>query len=94
MTLTGDPSLIDPGFRRPPKNPLILLQRWLWNADKIKICEPRAMVLSTVDILQRPSSRVVLLKECDEMGVAFSTSQESAKGRDLEKNAWAAGNLY
>lgn len=94
MTLTGNPTLVYSGFDNPPSNPFLLLQKWLKTANKLNICEPYAMVLSTVDQLHHPSSRVVLLKEWDETGVIFGTSQESFKGKDLQANPWAAGTLY
>lgn len=93
-TLTGDPTLVDPGFDTPTKNPLYLLQKWLDEADNLNIAEPRGMVLSTVDSRCHPSSRVVLLKECDETGIIFTTSSTSTKGKDLELNPFAAGNLW
>ncbi len=94
MTLEGSSTLIDLGFDAPPKNPLFLLQKWLEIAERVGVNEPRGMVLSTVNGLNHPSSRVVLLKECDEKGVIFGTSQTSAKGKDLESNPWAAGTLW
>ena len=94
MTLTGDPSRVDPGFENPPENPMLLLQRWLAKADELAVSEPRSMMIATVDHDHRPSSRVVLLKDCDEGGIIFATSQESAKGKDLLLNPWAAGTLW
>jgi pyridoxamine 5'-phosphate oxidase len=94
MTLTGNSSLVDPGFDFPPSNPMTLFQRWLSKADKIKVSEPRGMVLATVDYEQRPSSRVLLLKDLDEQGVTFSTGEESSKGQDLLQNPCAAGTLW
>ncbi|MEI6417266.1 MAG: pyridoxamine 5'-phosphate oxidase family protein [Verrucomicrobiota bacterium] len=94
MTLTGDSALVDPGFEEPPANPMLLFQRWLAKADEIKVREPRSMVLATVDCKQRPSCRVLLLKDCDERGVVFSTGEESAKGKDILLNPWAAGSLW
>jgi len=93
-TLTGDPTLVESGFDDPPSNPLVLLNKWLQTADKLGVNEPKGISLSTVDGYGRPSSRVVLLKDCDERGVIFGTSQESAKGKDLEVNPWAAGTLW
>lgn len=94
MTLTGNSILVESSFDSPPDNPLLMLQEWLELADKVGVSEPRSMVLSTLDKFNRPSSRVVLLKECDATGVIFGTSQYSAKGRDLQSNPWAAGNLW
>ena len=94
MTLAGNLTLVDSGFDNPPENPFFLLQQWLEIADKVGASEPRGLVLSTVNIFGRPSSRVVLIKGCDERGVIFGTSQESAKGKDLEVNPYAAGTLW
>jgi len=94
MTLAGNPSLVNSGFDKPPVNPLSLLQDWLTQAEKLGVSEPKGVVISTVDTSGRPSSRVVLLKNCDEHGVIFATGQDSAKGKDLEINPWAAGTLW
>lgn len=81
MTLTGNSSLVDPGFDSPAENPMLFFQRWLLKADEIEVSEPRGIVLAAVDRKQRPSSRVLLLKDVDEKkGVTFSTGEESAKG--------------
>lgn len=94
MTLTGDPTLVNTNFNTPPNNPLHMLSEWLNTADKLRVNEPRGIVLSTVDNANRPSSRVVLLKECDEKGIIFSSSEDSAKGKDLKINPWASGTLW
>lgn len=94
MTLTGDFSLVDPGFNNPPDNPFFMLQKWLELADRLRVSEPKGLILSTVDSDGQPSSRVVLLKKCDKNGVIFGTSQESTKGKDLESNPWAAGTFW
>ncbi len=94
-TLTGNPDLVDPGFNAPPENPIHLLNSWLEKADELNISEPRSLVLSTINKkTSRPSSRVVLLKFCDNSGVIFSTSAFSTKGQEIEKNPIAAGNLW
>ncbi len=94
MTLTGNPTLVNTNFNTPPNDPLDMLREWLNIADKLGISEPRGMVLATVNNDNRPSSRVVLIKECDEKGVIFSSSEESAKGKDLKINPWASGTLW
>lgn len=93
-TLTGNPDLVDSGFNHPPKNPLDLLRFWLDTADTVKIREPKGLVLSTISNTGRPSSRVVLLKEIDDTGVIFSSSELSQKGEDLQSNPIAAGTLW
>ncbi len=93
-TLSGDPTLVDGGLDEPPHHPLILLEKWLSDAHKLCVREPRGLVLSTVDQRGRPSSRVVLLKSVDDSGIIFATSASSAKGRDLAAHPFAAGNLW
>jgi len=94
QSLTGNPNLVDPGFGNPPANPLALFQKWLEEAERLSVKEPRALVLSTVNKLGHPSSRVVFLRACDETGIIFATSALSAKGKELSSNPWAAGTLW
>ena len=61
QSLTGNPTLVDPGFDTPPSNPMSLFQRWLEEAEKVNVQEPRALILSTINTQMRPSSRVVFL---------------------------------
>jgi pyridoxine/pyridoxamine 5'-phosphate oxidase len=81
MTLTGNAALVNPEFELPPSNPLLLFQKWLEIAEKVGVCEPRVLTLSSIDIANRTSSRVLLLKECDETGIVFGASQESTRGK-------------
>ncbi len=94
LTLTGNPDCVNPGFDCPPDNPLQLLKEWLESADRLKIVEPRGLVLSTINDCGRPSSRVVLMKTVDDTGVIFASSETSQKGKDLEKNPIIAGTLW
>lgn len=91
-SLTGNAALVNPGFDKPPENPLSLLQKWLDTAEKL-VNEPKSLILSTVDTLNRPSSRV-LLTDCDDTGIYFGTSDSSTKAKDLQTNPWAAGTLW
>ncbi len=56
--------------------------------------DPNAMVLSTVGPGQRPSSRVVLLKDFDARGFVFFTNFESRKGGELQGQPFAALVFY
>ncbi len=67
---------------------------WFEAAGKAGIEEPNAMVLSTVDINGKPSSRVVLLKEFDSTGFVFFTNYNSKKGHDLAINPHACLNFW
>ncbi len=70
--------------------PLPLFERWLAEALEAKLPEPTAMTLATVGADGRPSTRVVLLKGCDERGLVFYTNYGSRKGRELAANPHAA----
>jgi len=92
-TLSGDPTLELPEFDSPPEDPLLLLARWLQEADARGVREPRALALATADAEGRPSSRILLLKQVTP-ALVFSGSYESRKGRELAANPRAAGTLY
>lgn len=68
------------------KNPLMQLTKWLEEAVKEKVQEPTAMVLSTVDSVGNPESRVVLLKDLNAVGLVFYTNYESKKGWQIKTN--------
>ena len=68
-------------------DPLRQFQRWFDDAVNGDVAEPNAMVLSTVDGQNRPSSRTVLLKDLTADGFTFFTNYESNKGQDIAGNA-------
>jgi pyridoxamine 5'-phosphate oxidase len=70
--------------------PLLQFQKWLAEALAEKIPEPNAMTLATVSPQGRPSSRPVLIKDCDEQGIVWFTNYQSRKGHDLEVTPFAA----
>ena len=63
-------------------------------AEELKLKDPLAMSLATVDRNARPSVRMVLLRGCDERGFVFYTNSLSKKGQDLSENPSAAICLY
>ncbi|MCW2833565.1 MAG: pdxH [Nocardioides sp.] len=67
-------------------DPVEMFRRWLREAVAAGMHEPNAMVLSTVGVAQRPSSRIVLLKGLDERGFVLFTNHTSRKARELEAN--------
>jgi pyridoxamine 5'-phosphate oxidase len=71
-------------------DPLRQFQRWLQQAIDGQLPEPNAMTLATVGEDGRPSSRIVLIKGCDERGIVWYTNYHSRKGRELEARPWAA----
>jgi len=70
--------------------PLRQFDQWLTQAIAAAVPEPTAMTLATVGSDLRPSTRVVLLKGCDEQGLAWYTNYESRKGQELAGNPFAA----
>jgi pyridoxamine 5'-phosphate oxidase len=65
-------------------------ERWLQQALDAKLPEPNAMTLATVGSDGRPSTRVVLIKGCDERGIVWYTNYHSRKGRELASQPFAA----
>jgi pyridoxamine 5'-phosphate oxidase len=70
--------------------PLHFFQQWLEEAIAHDVSEPTAMTVATVGENGRPSTRVVLLKDCDERGLVWYTNYESRKGRELAHLPYAA----
>ncbi|MEO8279698.1 MAG: pyridoxamine 5'-phosphate oxidase [Ideonella sp.] len=71
-------------------DPLRQFQHWLQQALQAELPEPNAMTLATVGPDGRPSTRIVLIKGCDERGIVWYTNYESRKGRELAAHPWAA----
>ena len=70
--------------------PLALFNQWMDQAIAHDVSEPTAMTLATVGANGRPSTRVVLLKGCDERGIVWYTNYDSRKGEELAGNPFAA----
>jgi pyridoxamine 5'-phosphate oxidase len=68
------------------KNPLKQFEKWMEEALDSKIPEPNAMTLSTVDMENKPHSRVVLLKGLEDGGFVFYTNYASEKGKQIDQN--------
>lgn len=64
-------------------NPLTQLATWLREAEAAEVFEPNAMVVSTADTEGAVSSRTVLLKGLDDLGLEFVTNYRSRKGQAL-----------
>ena len=79
---------LDEGASHP--DPRLQFEQWLNEAMKAELPEPNAMTLATVGPDGRPSTRVVLIKGCDERGIVWYTNYESRKGRELEGRPFAA----
>jgi len=68
---------------------LVLLHRWIDDAEAAGIVEPNAMVLATVEA-GRPATRTVLCKSADADGITFYSNYDSAKGADLAITPYAS----
>jgi pyridoxamine 5'-phosphate oxidase len=79
---------LDPAEVAP--DPIEQFRGWFAAAREAGIFEPEAMTVSTVDADGRPASRFVLLRGLDDRGFCFFTNYESAKGRQLAANPYAA----
>tara|TARA_B100001250_G_scaffold12625_1_gene11006 strand:+ start:357 stop:959 length:603 start_codon:yes stop_codon:yes gene_type:complete len=75
------------------KDPLVLFKKWYDLACKTEINDPNAMTLSTI-CNNQPSSRVVLLKSYDEIGLVFYTNSNSKKGKSIKENNNVALNFH
>jgi pyridoxamine 5'-phosphate oxidase len=87
---------IGSGLRRSDldPNPTRQFANWFTVAIEAGIRDVNAMSLATADIDARPSVRIVLLKSFDQEGFVFFTNYESAKGKQLTKNPYAALGFY
>ncbi|MEI6749155.1 MAG: pyridoxamine 5'-phosphate oxidase [Bacteroidales bacterium] len=71
-------------------DPLDQFQKWFAQAIQAEIDEPNAMILATVSSENKPSARVVLLKDIEKGGLVFYSNFESRKGQQLKSNHAAA----
>jgi len=71
-------------------HPMRQFELWLQEAIQAEVPEPNAMTLATVGSDMRPSTRVVLIKGCDEHGVVWYTNYNSRKGQELAGNPYAS----
>lgn len=72
------------------QNPYLQFEKWFSEALNAKVLEPNAMTLATADANGTPHARIVLLKEFTEEGFVFYTNYDSAKGKQIAENPFAA----
>jgi pyridoxamine 5'-phosphate oxidase len=82
-----DPDRLDP-------DPLVELGAWVAEAEAAGHRLAGAFALATADPAGRPAVRLVLLRGIEPDGLRFYTNRESAKGRDLAANPWAAAAFW
>ncbi|MDX1681376.1 MAG: pyridoxamine 5'-phosphate oxidase [Akkermansiaceae bacterium] len=66
--------------------PVSQFAEWFEQAVELKLHEPNAVSLATVDENGMPFQRTVLLKYFDESGFVFFTNYQSRKARQMEAN--------
>ncbi|MEK7952747.1 pyridoxamine 5'-phosphate oxidase [Luteolibacter soli] len=78
----------DRGLRRDDlaADPMVQFERWFQQAVELKLHEPNAMSLATVDEISRPLLRTVLLKYFDTNGFVFFTNYQSRKAKHIADN--------
>lgn len=74
--------------------PFDQLEKWMAQVIDLDLKYPNAISLSTVDSKNRPSSRIVLIKEILPEGVIFYTDYTGSKGIDLLTNRNVAATFY
>lgn len=76
-------------------NPIVQFEKWFKLAiDSPEIVESNAMHIATVDLIGRPSGRIVLLKSFGDFGFQFFTNYESKKGKELAQNPFASLTFF
>lgn len=72
---------------------VVLLCKWIDDAQRAGLAEPNAFVLATVDERGRPMSRSLLCKSVTDSGITFFTNYDSAKGVELAANPYASATF-
>lgn len=67
-------------------DPVKQFRIWFNEALSAQVNEPNIMTLSTVTAENRPTSRIVLLKDVTDHGFTFFTNYNSHKGKDMDHN--------
>lgn len=74
--------------------PHLQFEHWLKQAVEAEVPEVQAMTLSTVSADNKPSSRIVYLREFENNCFWFYGNYESRKGKQLANNSNAALNFF
>src|SRR3954467_13458885 len=69
---------------------VVLLRKWLADAENAGVAEPNAMVHRSLDEQGRPMTRAGLCKSMAEPGITFFTNYDSAKREQLAANRYAS----
>ena len=75
-------------------NPFEQYGSWFEDAVGSQVLDPYAACLSTVDEYNKPSSRMIYIRDIFDESFVFYTNYQSLKGNDLELNSAAALNIF
>ena len=76
------------------QEPFIGILKTLEEAESANLVDWNAMNIASVDQMNQPSSRMVLLKKISDDGLVFFTNYNSRKGKEIELNPKVAVNFW
>ena len=76
------------------QEPFIEILKTLEEAESANLVDWNAMNIASVDQMNQPSSRMVLLKKISDDGLAFYSNYNSRKGKEIELNPKVAVNFW
>ena len=76
------------------QEPFIGILKTLEEAESANLVDWNAMNIASVDQMNQPSSRMVLLKKISDDGLVFYTNYNSRKGKEIELNPKVAVNFW
>ena len=76
------------------QEPFIGILKTLEEAESANLVDWNAMNIASVDQMNQPSSRMVLLKKISDDGLIFYTNYNSRKGKEVELNPKVAVNFW
>ena len=76
------------------QEPFLEILKTLEEAESANLVDWNAMNIATVDQMNQPSSRMVLLKKISDEGLVFYTNYNSRKGKEIELNPKVAVNFW
>ena len=76
------------------QEPFIGILKILEEAESANLVDWNAMNIASVDQMNQPSSRMVLLKKISDDGLVFYTNYNSRKGKEVELNPKVAVNFW
>ena len=76
------------------QEPFIEILKTLEEAESANLVDWNAMNIASVNQMNQPSSRMVLLKKISDDGLVFYTNYNSRKGKEIELNPKVAVNFW